>query len=145
MSCDQGNMLWTQKTQNCIQLQTHIMHIYAYIGNHAWKLLQTSVLHKVSWTNSKQVCSVCGYLWFMVWTSSPASEREGHSHSPLQHDVVLEPLQHCVYLWYTPQPTHTIQPTPTVHHTGQSHVIKHRHNWHTYTVQQTHSTVHRKP
>ena len=49
---------------------------------------------------------------FCVWCDQAVLQvREKgtvQSHSLLQHNVVHEPLQHCVYLWYTSQPTHTI-------------------------------------
>ena len=48
------------------------------------------------------------YLWCEQAVLQVREKGTVQSHSLLQHNVVHEPLQHCVYLWYTPQPTHII-------------------------------------
>ena len=57
------------------------------------------------------------YLWCEQAVLQMREKDTVQSHSLLQHNVVHEPLQHCVYLWYTPQTTHTIT-APTLLYTS---------------------------
>ena len=76
---------------------------------------------------------MCGTI-ITPWCEQPVLQvREKgtvQSHSLLQHNVVHEPLQHCVYLWYTPQPTHTITAHTTPHFTHVSTHTLHTHSHH---------------
>ena len=49
----------------------------------------------------------CFCLWCEQAVLQVREKGTVQSHSLLQHNVVYEPLQHCMYLWYTSQPTHT--------------------------------------
>ena len=79
--------------------------------------------------------SVCGTIitpWCEQAVLQVREKDTVQSHSLLQHNVVHEPLQHCVYLWYTPQPTHTITAHTycTPHFTHVSTHTLHTHSHH---------------
>ena len=107
--------MYTYMHMNYIPARFSVVHsTHKHTHEYAYKTCMKSTTN----SNTAFICLKlgCTSMFYMIvhigcaWYEQAVLQKreKGTVQSHLQHNVVHEPLQHCVYPWYTPQPTHTI-------------------------------------